>query len=538
MRRSNVLTLLLAVTLTMAIALTGCGNNSGNSSADSSGGNSGASGSSNAGGNAGTGGNAGGTGDNAAAGTDNGAAKSDIDLSKHVNLTMYLIGSPARDYDMVLAELNKKLEKDLNATLKVNWVGWADYGTQYPLLLASGEPIDLVYASTWTNFYQNARKGAFMDIKDLAKKYAPKSLAQITPDFYKQTEVDGHLYAMPAEFYQYGDMGYIVRGDLMKKYGLTSIDGIDDYGKFMDAVVKNDPQLDPSGDISSSGGLETYYANAQGYYGILSSQFSPFYINMDDANPKIFNLYETDGILDYFKKMKEWGDKGYWSKSILSNKDDKMLTEGKAASKLHNQDSWSGVYMEHPDWDVQFYLNSKYTYKTQAMQDGMAVPASSKNPERALMLLELLRTDRSYNNLLTYGIEGKHYEITADNKLKPLDLDGFAPDGYCSWGFKAPELRYDVVGTPPNNAEVRQKLADRARENPYALFTPDFEPVKNEMAAVTNIVQQYSFPLNYGYVKNPEEGLKTLVSKVKAAGSEKIMAEMQKQLDAFLAANQ
>ncbi|REE69645.1 putative aldouronate transport system substrate-binding protein [Paenibacillus taihuensis] len=519
MRRSNMLTLFLPVVLSMAIALTGCGgNNSGNSKADSS-----------------NGGNTKGTTDNAAA--DNTAAKSDIDLSKHVNLNMYLIGSPAKDYDMVLAEVNKKLEKDLNATLTVNWVGWADYGTQYPLLLASGEPIDLIYASTWTNFYSNARKGAFMAIEDLAKKYAPKSLAQITPDFYTQTEVDGHLYAMPAEFYQYGDMGYIVRGDLMKKYGLTAINNIDDYGKYMDAVVKNDPQLDPSGQISSSGGLETYYASSKGYYNILSSQFTPFYVNMDDPSAKIFNLYESDGILDYFKKMKEWGDKGYWSKSILSNKDDKMFKEEKSASILHNQDSWSGAYMEHPDWDVQFYLNSKYTYKTQAMQDGMAVPASSKNPERALMFLELLRTDRSYNNLLTYGIEGKHYEITADNKLRALDLDGFAPDGYCSWGFKAPELRYEVVDSPPNIGDVRKALADRAKENPYALFTPDFEPVKNEMAAVTNVVQQYSFPLNYGYVKNPEEGLKTLVSKIKAAGSEKIMAEMQKQLDAFIAAN-
>nr|WP_240548451.1 DUF3502 domain-containing protein [Paenibacillus lignilyticus] len=153
------------------------------------------------------------------------------------------------------------------------------------------------------------------------------------------------------------------------------------------------------------------------------------------------------------------------------------------------------------------------------------------------MFLELLRTDQSYYNLLTYGIEGKHYEITADNKLKALDLDGFAPEGYCSWGFKSPEFYKEPVDSPPNIDEVRKQLADRALDNPYALFTPDFEPVKNEMAAVNNVVQQYALPLNYGYIKDPEEGLKTLVDKIKNAGSDKIMAEMQKQLDAFLAAN-
>ncbi|SDX99824.1 ABC transporter substrate-binding protein [Paenibacillus sp. CF384] len=507
MRKTKVLTLLLSVALTMGLVLTGCGG----ANSDESNGNT--------------------------SSTKENAGKTAVDISKKVELNMYLIGSPAKDYDMVLAEVNKKLEKDINATVKVNWVGWADFGTQYPLLLASGEPIDLIYASTWTNFYSNARKGAFLAIEDLAKQYAPKSLAQITPDAYKQTEVDGHLYAMPAQFFQYGDMGYIVRGDLMDKYGLKTIENLDDYGKYLDAVVKNDSQLDPSGQISSSGGLESYYANANGYYNILATQYSPFMVSMDDASAKIVNLYETDGISDYYKKMKEWGDNKYWSKSILSNKDDKMFENGKAASNLHNQDSWKGAYMKHPDWDVRFFPNSKYTYKTSAMQDGMAIPASAANPERALMFLELLRTDQSYYNLLTYGIEGKHYEITADNKLKALDLDGFAPEGYCSWGFKSPEFYKEPVDSPPNIDEVRKQLSDRALDNPYALFTPDFEPVKNEMAALNNVVQQYALPLNYGYIKDPAEGLKTLVDKIKNAGSDKIIAEMQKQLDAFLAAN-
>lgn len=469
--------------------------------------------------------------------TSNESGNSSLDTSKKVELKMYLIGAPAKDYDMVLAEVNKKLEKDINATVTVDWIGWADFGTQYPLLLASGEPIDLIYASNWTNYYANARKGAFLDIGELAKTYAPKSLAQITPDFYTQTQVDGHLYAMPAQFYQYGDMGYIVRGDLMDKYGLTSIDSIDDYGKYLDGVVKNNPELSPTDHNSSSGGLDAIFAQGKGYYSILKNTSLPFWIDLDDSNAKVFNLYESEGMLDYFNKMKEWGDKNYWSKSILSNKDDQMFKDGKAASRVHNQDSFKNAYNEHPEWDVRYFMTSKYTYKTEAMQDGMAIPASAKNPERALMFLELLRTNESYYNLLTYGIEGKHYELTADNKLKALDLDGFTPEGYCSWGFKSPEFFKEPVESPPNMEDIRKQLADRGKEIPYTLFIPDFEPIKNEIAAVTNAVQQYGLPLSYGYINNPEEGLNTLIAKLKTAGSDKIIAEIQKQLDAFLAAN-
>lgn len=458
----------------------------------------------------------------------------DKDTSKKVELKMYLIGSPARDYDMVLEEVNKKLKQDINATVSVEWIGWSDFNTQYPLILASGEPIDLIYASNWTNFYANARKGAYLAIEELAKTYAPKSLAQITPDFYKQTEVDGHLYAMPSQFYQYGDMGYIVRGDLMDKYGIESINGMDDFGNFLSAVVKNDPEMDPTAENSASGGLDAYYAQGNGYYNVLQNLALPYYINMDAGDNQIFNLYESDGILDYFIKMKEWGDKGYWSKSILSKKDDNTFKDGKAASRLHNQDGINGVYMENPEWDPRFYPNAKYTFKTAAMQDGMAIPASSKNPERALMFLELLRTDRSYYNLFTYGIEGKHFEINADNKLITLDLDGFAPEAYCSWGFKSPEFYIEPVNNSPYMKEVRQELENRSKENPYILFVPDFEPVKNEIAAVGNVIQQYARPLSYGYINNPQEGLNTLVSQLKAAGSDKVMTELQKQLDNFL----
>jgi putative aldouronate transport system substrate-binding protein len=468
---------------------------------------------------------------------DSEAGQTEMDISKKVDLKMYLIGSPARDYDMVLEEVNKKLIEDINATVAVEWIGWSDFNTQYPLILASGEPIDLIYASNWTNFYANARKGAYLAIEELAKIYAPKSLAQITPDFYKQTEVDGHLYAMPAQFYQYGDMGYIVRGDLMDKYGIESINNMDDFGKYLDAIVKNEPELNPTAENSSSGGLDAYHAHALGYYNVLQNLALPYYIDMDAGDHHIFNLYETDGILDYFMKMKEWGEKGYWSKSILSNKEDNMFRDGKAASRLHNQDGINGVYMQHPEWDPRFYPNAKYTYKTAAMQDGMAIPASSKNPERALMFLELLRTDESYYDLFTYGIRGVHYDVTEDNKLIALDIDGFAPEAYCSWGFKSPEFYKEPVDNSPYMKEIRQELEKRAKENPYTLFVPDLDPVKNEIAAVGNVIQQYARPLSYGYIKNPEEGLNTLRSQLKAAGSDKVIAELQKQLDEFLANN-
>ncbi|NLW19969.1 MAG: ABC transporter substrate-binding protein [Clostridiales bacterium] len=459
------------------------------------------------------------------------AEAAEFDISQPVELQIYLIGGPARDYDMVLEKLNEKTKADLNATVNINWIGWGDFQTKYPLILASGEPVDLIYASVWTQYYAEAAKGAFLDLTELAPKYMPKSYAEITPDFMQQATVDGHLYGIPAEFYQFGMMGYILRGDLMREYGFEGISHMDDYGVFLELVRDNNPEMSPGDFIATSDSLEGMLWREHGFQEITF----PLVYDVREEHPKVVNFYEEAYILDFFLKMKEWGDKGYWSKSVLSNKDENAYASGLAASRIHNQDSWKSSYIAHPEYESQFFFLSPYSIKTQAMQDGMAVPASAKNPERALMLLEKLRQDREYYNLLTYGIEGLHFEVTEQNTLNPLDPEGFAPEGYCSWGFKEHKFFITPEGMPDNLDEVNAKLEEMAIVNPFVLFTPNFEPVKNERAAVASVYQQYAKPLIYGYIDNPEEGYKTLLMQLEIAGIKEMQAELQRQLDEYIA---
>ncbi|MEG1426939.1 MAG: DUF3502 domain-containing protein, partial [Oscillospiraceae bacterium] len=67
-------------------------------------------------------------------------------------------------------------------------------------------------------------------------------------------------------------------------------------------------------------------------------------------------------------------------------------------------------------------------------------------------------------------------------------------------------------------------------------FSANLDPIKNEYAAVENVIQQYAIPLYYGYVDDPIAGIKELREKLAAAGSDKVLKELQTQLDAFLAA--
>lgn len=220
----------------------------------------------------------------------------------------------------------------------------------------------------------------------------------------------------------------------------------------------------------------------------------------------------------------------------MSNKDDQMLNNGKAASLVHNMDNWIGDAIKNPSYDLKYTNFITQSYPQPYIQDAMAIPASSKNPERALMLLEKLRTDQSYYNLLTYGIEGKHYEITSDKQFKGLDQEGFAQEQYCNWGYRDTNFRYDLVGSPSNLKEFKTTTKSNSKTNIYTSFFINTDPVKNEYAAVLNVMQQYYLPVKLGYV-DPVKGLADLKEKLKAAGVEKVQAEIQKQLDEFVKNN-
>ena len=59
-----------------------------------------------------------------------------IDLSEHVDLTMYLLGDRSADFDEVYGEINKILEDKLNCSINVEFLSWGEHDTKYSLLFS------------------------------------------------------------------------------------------------------------------------------------------------------------------------------------------------------------------------------------------------------------------------------------------------------------------------------------------------------------------------------------------------------------------
>jgi len=458
------------------------------------------------------------------------ASSKTVDNLQTVELITYQFGAPSRDFHMALEKLNEKAQADLNATLVVNWIDWGDYLNQQSLVLASGEPVDLIFASDSYDFLIHAGKGAYTPLDELAPQYMPISYGELTSDAIQQCSVNGRLYAIPASFSRYQAHGIIVRGDLMDKYNIDTINSFDDYADFLEAVHINETEIEPGWFGATAYNMHMLYLVQNGY---LLEDYFPLTINFDDPNHKVVNFFEDPGLLDFYKKTKTWEEKGCWPKDALTR--DHTFFEGLQASWVNPWNSWKYTLIGFPELDAKFALFQKYVMKPRAIDLGTAVPASSKNPERALMLLEKLKQDKSYNDLMSHGVEGIHYRITDDGYLEPMDSEGFPPNGNIIWGFKETKFEPKYQGIAQEFYQVTEKIESNLFENPYTMFIVNIEPIKNEQAAVNNVIAQYAMPLLYGFVDDTEAAYVTLLEQLRAAGIETMREEIQRQLDEYIA---
>ena len=90
--------------------------------------------------------------------------KERYDLSKAMNLTVYFAGDAQVDQAMVDAEFNELMSELINTTCTINFLTWADTTTKYPLVLASGETIDIAFGAAWLDYPCLALKGAYTPI--------------------------------------------------------------------------------------------------------------------------------------------------------------------------------------------------------------------------------------------------------------------------------------------------------------------------------------------------------------------------------------
>lgn len=460
----------------------------------------------------------------------------DLDISEEVELVMYVVSDRPAGQDVIDENLNKLLKEKLNCTLKINWLGWAEYAQKYPLVFTSGEEFDMAYASTnWLNAFSMAQKGAFMNLDELWPKYAPQNYARQSEQALELATVDGHYYLVPTLLGTYNAYGPIYRTDLMEG---TDWDGkmetFEDVEEYCDIVKATHSEMEPIDQYSAAPEWSLLYMRNQGYIYPASMRYLWFDASADE--PVIKPLYDLEQMPEFLDMMKRWNEKGFFTKSALSDTDSAKTQNGKAALKVHNVDNYNGLVVLHPEWKFRYANFNSDVAHIAFTTDSMVISNTSKNPERAMALWELITNDQEVFNAFYYGVEGVSYALNDKNEFEILDTDLYSSSAM--WAARTPEFNLSQVGSADDYDSLRQGFEESIQAGVGAErfigFTIDTSSFETELAACNNVWQQYWWPMELGYT-DWQESLAEYEKQMKAAGIDKVIEEVQKQLDEYMA---
>lgn len=449
---------------------------------------------------------------------------------KPVELIWYTIGTPQKDVDKVEAEINKYTAEKIGVTVDMKMIDFGDYNQKMQVMAASGEPMDILFTSSWAfDYVQNARKGAFMELDDLIETHGQGIKDAIDPAFLEGSKVDGHNYAIPANKELPAQEAWRFNQNLLDKYNLdiSNVKSMESLEPLLKTIKENEPNVVPLAINKDFGPLLPFD------YIIEKMPMAVYLDDKDDL--KVVNFLEMPETMETLKLMNKFYKAGYISpEAATTTSTQDLMTSGnwfadRAATQPFADNLWSQSYgypvVSTPAGDANIFNWS-------VMGSMQAISANSKYPEKAMDFLNLLNTDVYLRNLVDSGIEGVHYKKLSENVMENLpesknyDMPTFALGNVM--------LTYLNPEDPENKWEEFKKFNESGKPAPLLGFNFDPSKVSTELAAVNNVKEEFWAPLMTGTV-NPEEFLPKANQKLKAAGLDKIIAEAQSQIDAWKA---
>ncbi|WP_138752852.1 ABC transporter substrate-binding protein [Paenibacillus sinopodophylli] len=458
-------------------------------------------------------------------------------LLKSYTLKFVYIGAQQKDEAEIESAINEYLLTKINAKIDLLPIDWGSWDDKVNLMIASREKVDIIFTAQWNKHAMNVSKGAFLELDELLKQYGQGILQTLNPIFLAGAKINGKNYAVPTNKELAAQGGIVYRKDIAEELGIdmSEVKTLGDLDKVYQIILDKKPGMIP---IYMKQG-ETFNAHYVGNYDAFGDTSIPGIILKDGQDTRIKPTYEVERYMDTLRTTRQFFLKGYINKDATTNQT--MNTDA-----LRSGDAFSITSALKPGKDeelailtgltgklAQLTLNEKTIATSETAGSMLAVSSTSQDPVRAMMFINMLHTDVYLNNLLNYGIEGKHYEKQNENVIGPTEYTkGYNPG--TNWMFGNQFLNYVWNSENENKWDLFKQFNENAKVSPGLGYVFDGSLVRAEVAAVVNVDRQYQTALETGSV-DVDQVLPEYIEKLKAAGIEKIITEKQKQFDYFLA---
>lgn len=487
-----------------------------------------------------------------------------VDTSSHEVINMLVLGNKPSNgrCEAMLKELNQVLTEKVNAELKLTYVEWADWQTQYNVQLLSGDDsLDIITTATdWLYAWENTQKGAFLPLpEEMLKTYAPKTWEQVEQaGNWEICKYNGEIYFIPEDHYtQYTNHGMIYRGDWAKEAGLTdgTVKRFDDLTVYFQYVKDQKEGVVPW-DISGKnnvGGLLGAYIQSNTDNRVLvgcnAGNFEFWFTSASDPYTIESPYMEDDTIYEAADLMKKWNDMGVWREDVLNFDGDsreELYAETSGADQHHSQTYYSQVKpsmdKKQPGSDVKIYAwgqENNNISKPLRTHGAAAISVNSKHPERALMVYDLLRNDETCYRYINYGIEGTDYVLTADKKLSQPEGWDQSTDKLDAnfWCGRNDDLELENSYNWSGTREMIEGLNKIAYTYEFENLILNKNAVEAEQAAIANVLSEYIPQLAYGKYDDPRAAIDEMRKKIRDAGYDTVKESFQNDMNEYKKAN-
>lgn len=479
---------------------------------------------------------------NSEAGGSKDSAKNNGNGDEPYTVTMVLNGSTQPDEERIEQKINEILEPELNANLDIVVLPWASASQQLQLMLSGDEKIDVFYTQA-TNAVQYMNAGQIIDMSELIDKYGTNIKQIYGEDIAKINQVEGFVYGVPNQIERGSIPAVFMRKDLVEKYNIdtSQIKEPKDLESVFETVKAGEPDMTMlysinDGDTPVTRLFRGDNLSDNNYLGVL----------MDQTNStKLENFFATDWFKDTTTMLYNWYQKGYISQDAGTNTEN-WRTVCKAGNLF------SLFFAYHPGTPVEFESSTGYDFEivpfynepiiNSSSYNGVtfSIAQNSENPEKTMEVLDYIYGSSEIMNLLNWGEQDKDYVIEdADNGIINFP-EGITSDnaGYnLNLGWELPNqfIAYKWTGSDPKLWEKMEEFNSSAKSSKAVGFLFDSSNYSSEIAALSNIVKQYSGAL-YSGSGDPDELIPELLEALDDAGINEVIQAKQEQLDAFLAA--
>lgn len=479
---------------------------------------------------------------NSEAGGSKDSAKNNGNGDEPYTVTMVLNGSTQPDEERIEQKINEILEPELNANLDIVVLPWASASQQLQLMLSGDEKIDVFYTQA-TNAVQYMNAGQIVDMSELIDKYGTNIKQIYGEDIAKINQIEGFVYGVPNQIERGSIPAIFMRKDLVEKYNIdtTQIKEPKDLESVFETVKAGEPDMTMlysinDGDTPVTRLFRGDNLSDNNYLGVL----------MDQTNStKLENFFATDWFKDTTTMLYNWYQKGYISQDAGTNTEN-WRTVCKAGNLF------SLFFAYHPGTPVEFESSTGYDFEivpfynepiiNSSSYNGVtfSIAQNSENPEKTMEVLDYIYGSSEIMNLLNWGEQDKDYVIEdADNGIINFP-EGITSDnaGYnLNLGWELPNqfIAYKWTGSDPQLWEKMEEFNSSAKSSKAVGFLFDSSNYSSEIAALSNIVKQYSGAL-YSGSGDPDELIPELLEALDDAGINEVIQAKQEQLDAFLAA--